>query len=180
MLHYKSGCRIRVKEVGEEVLSRAGRYRDVDDNLRVKEVRVGDRRYVLCYNPEQAAKDKADREAILESLEEELKRDPKALVKNRGYRRFLKIDGKAIIINKDKAAEEERFDGKFVLRTNTTLPADEVALKYKELWMVETFFRAAKSLLETRPVFRKYDDTIRGHILENAEAWFFLPASSES
>ena len=136
-MEYILGVRMRaVKEVWEEVLSRAGRYRDFEDNLKVKEVWVGDRRYVLCYNPEEAAKDKADREAIIEALQEELERNPKALVSNRGYRRFLKIDGKAISINKDKVAEEERFDGRFVLRTNTTLPADEVALKYKELWMV--------------------------------------------
>ena len=167
-MEYILGVRMRaVKEVWEEVLSRAGRYRDVDDNLKVKEVWVGDRRYVLCYNPEEAAKDKADREAIIEALQEELERNPKALVSNRGYRRFLKIDGKAISINKDKVAEEERFDGRFVLRTNTTLPADEVALRYKELWMVEAFFRAAKSLLETRPVYHKYDDTIRGHIFSS-------------
>ena len=164
-MEYILGVRMRaVKEVGEDVLSRAGRYRDIDDNLKVKEVWVGERRYVLCYNPEEAAKDKASREAILEALEEELKRDPKALVKNRGYRRFLKIDGKAISIDKDRVVEEERFEGKFVLRTNTILPADEVALRYRDLWMVEAFFRAAKSLLETRPVFHKYDDIIRGHI----------------
>ncbi|HHV61448.1 MAG TPA: hypothetical protein GXX51_02260 [Firmicutes bacterium] len=61
-------------------------------------------------------------------------------------------------------AEEERFDSKFVLRTNATLPVDEVALRYKDLWMVEVFFRAAKSFPETRPVVHEYDDTIRGHI----------------
>ncbi|NPV54756.1 MAG: transposase, partial [Firmicutes bacterium] len=167
-MEYILGVRMRaVKEVWEDVLSRVGRYRDVEDNLKVKEVWVGDRRYVLCYNPEEAAKDKASREAILEALEEELERNPKALVKNRGYRRFLKIDGKAISIDKDKVAEEERFDGKFVLRTNITLSADEVALRYKDLWMVEAFFRATKSLLETRLVFHRYDDTIRGHIFSS-------------
>ncbi len=156
-----------VKEVWDEVLSRAYRYRDVDDNLKVNEVWVGDRRCVLCHNPEEAAKDKPDREAIIEALQEELKRNLKALVSNCGYCRFLKIDSKAISTNKDKVAEKERFDGRFVLMTNTTLRADEVALKCKELWMVEAFFRAAKSLLQTRPVFHKYDDTVRGHIFSS-------------
>jgi hypothetical protein len=164
-MEYILGVRMRaLKEVGDRVLTRPGRYRDVDANLKVKEVWVDDRRYVLCYNPEEAAKDRADRQAILEALEEELQRNPRALVSNRGYRRFVRIDGQAISINEDRVAEEERFDGKFVLRTNTNLPAEEVALRYKDLWMVEAFFRAAKSLLETRPVFHKYDDTIRGHI----------------
>ena len=52
----------------------------------------------------------------------------------------------------------------WVLRTNTSYSAEEVALKYKQLWMVESIFRSAKSLLETRPIYHKVDDTIRGHV----------------
>jgi transposase len=59
---------------------------------------------------------------------------------------------------------EARFDGKWVLRTNTELSADEVALKYKELWQVERVFRDVKSMLETRPIFHQRDDIIRGHV----------------
>ena len=59
---------------------------------------------------------------------------------------------------------EARFDGKWVLRTNTELGADKVALKYKELWQVERVFRDVKSMLETRPIFHQRDDTIRGHV----------------
>ena len=51
-----------------------------------------------------------------------------------------------------------------MLTTNTDLPAREVALKYKQLWMVEDVFRSMKSLLDTRPVFHKCDETIRGHV----------------
>jgi len=51
-----------------------------------------------------------------------------------------------------------------VLTTNTDLPAREVALKYKQLWMVEEVFRSMKSLLDTRPIFHKCDETIRGHV----------------
>ena len=65
---------------------------------------------------------------------------------------------------KTRPRRRHAYDGKWVLRTNTTLPAAEVALKYKQLWMVEHLFRSAKSLLETRPVFHKYDRTIRGHV----------------
>ena len=57
-----------------------------------------------------------------------------------------------------------RFDGKWVLQTDLDLPAEEVALSYKELWMVETLFRTAKSILETRPIYHKCDETIRGHV----------------
>ena len=61
-------------------------------------------------------------------------------------------------------AEEARYDGKWMLRTNTELPAREVALKYKQLWTVEAIFRTMKSQLDTRPIFHKTDDTIRGHV----------------
>jgi transposase len=44
------------------------------------------------------------------------------------------------------------------------LPAEKVALKYKELWQVEQVFRDMKSVLDTRPIFHKLDETIRGHV----------------
>ena len=57
---YVLGCRMRrQKEVNQEVLARAGRYQPVADNLEVKEVRVGARRYVICRNPQEALKDAA-------------------------------------------------------------------------------------------------------------------------
>jgi len=61
-------------------------------------------------------------------------------------------------------AVEARYDGKWILRTNTELSAREVALKYKQLWTVEAIFRTMKSQLDTRPIFHKTDDTIRGHV----------------
>src|SRR5260370_35739371 len=64
----------------------------------------------------------------------------------------------------DKIKEEARHDGKWVLTTNTDLPARAVALKYKQLWMVEDVFRSMKSLLDTRPIYHKCDETIRGHV----------------
>ena len=70
----------------------------------------------------------------------------------------------ALTIDKKKVAAEARYDGKFVLRTNTALPASEVAVQYKRLLLVEQFFRATKSLLDTRPIFHQWDDTIRGHV----------------
>ena len=86
------------------------------------------------------------------------------MVGNRGYRRFLRVEKDAVTVDVKKIEAEARYDGKFVLRTNTTLPADEVAIQYKRLLMVEHFFRAAKSVLETRPIFHQWDATIRGHV----------------
>ena len=79
-------------------------------------------------------------------------------------KRYLKAEKGAFAIDLDKARDEERFDGMWVLRTNTELSAVEVALRYKQLWMVEQIFRTAKSLLDTRPIFHKTDATICGHV----------------
>lgn len=164
-LEYILGARMRrVKEISREVLGRAGRYREVADNLRVKEVTARGRRYVVCHNPEQARKDAADRGLILQALEAALRQGAKSLVGNRGYRRYLRIQKGSVDIDPSRVKAEARYDGKFVLQTNSTLPAAAVAVQYKRLLLVEQFFRASKSLLETRPIFHKYDATIRGHV----------------
>jgi hypothetical protein len=162
---YILGARMRnVKEIKEEVLSRAGRYREVHPEgvsskdpspLKVKEVMVDDRRYLVCLN---------ERQAIIEALQEKLKSNPKSLVGNKGYRKYLSMDRHTVSLNEQKIEEEKRFDGKWVLKTNTDLSAEQVALKYKELWQVEQVFRDMKSVLDTRPIFHQRTETIRGHV----------------
>ena len=172
---YILGARMRSQnEVKDEVLSRAGRYRIVhpprvksDDPspLKVKEVWVDERRYVVCLNEDEARKDAADREAIVAALREQLRSGDKSLVGNKGYRRYLSgSDSPHFRIDEAKIAEDARSDGKWVLRTNTELDSAEVALQYKRLWMVEHWFRSCKSLLQTRPIYHKCDETIRGHV----------------
>jgi len=162
---YILGARLRnSKEVRDEVLGRAGRYATVAGNLQVKQVRVGDRRYVLCLNPEEAERDAAARAAMVEALEDKLHQGAGELIGNRGYKRFLRVRRGAVELDRDKIRQDARYDGKFVLRTNLALATDEVALRYKELWQVERIFRDAKSLLETRPVFHHWDATICGHV----------------
>ncbi|MHC4184226.1 MAG: IS1634 family transposase [Planctomycetota bacterium] len=173
-LSYILGVRMRkVKEVKMEVVSRAGRYTEVYSEgksskdpspLKVKEIRVNGNRYILCLNPRQARKDAKDRETIIASLKEQIKKGPKTLIGNKGYRKYLKIERGSVKIDLEKVKNESRFDGKWVLKTNTSLSAEQVALKYKELWQVERVFRDVKTILETRPVFHKCDDTIRGHV----------------
>lgn len=172
--NYILGVRMRSsKEARDEVMGRAGRYREVyrpstdpkaPSPLKVKEVWVEDRRYIVCKNEDQARKDQQDREAIAAALEDALEAGDKSLVGNQGYRRFLKTTGGHFTIDHDKLEEEALYDGKWVLTTNTELAAGEVALKYKQLWMVEDIFRSMKSLLETRPIYHKCDETIRGHV----------------
>jgi hypothetical protein len=101
---YILGARLRlVKEIKQDVLSRAGRYRIVNpprtrkkdpSPLKVKEVVIEDRRYIVCHNEEQARKDRADREAIVAGLEEKLKKGEKSLVGNKGFRKYLRPEAK--------------------------------------------------------------------------------------
>lgn len=171
---YILGARMRTTlEVRDAVLGRGGRYQLVHAKgesskdpspLKVKEVDVEGRRYIVCLNEDQVKKDAADREAILEGLRRKLAQGDKALVGNQGYRKYLTGGGAGFAIDEQKVKFEARFDGKWVLRTNTSLSTAEVALKYKELWQVEDIFRSMKSILETRPIYHKCDDTIRGHV----------------
>ncbi len=177
-LEYILGARMRKqKEVTEAVLTRAGRYHEVTPErrsrkdpspLKVKEVWVADekseRRYVICRNEEEARKDAHDREAIVTSLREALRRGEKSLVGNKGYHRYLRTKGKAFSVDEDQIEKEARYDGTWVLRTNTAIPTKDVALTYTRFWTVEEMFRSMKSLLTTRPIWHKCDETIRGHV----------------
>jgi hypothetical protein len=165
-LDFILGCRMRrQKEVSEEVLGRAGRFRTVAGNLEVKEVLVDGRRYVVCRNPLEAKKDAAARDAIVQKLEAALSHGPKSVVGNKGFARFVKVARGAVTLDKEAIAADARLDGKFVLRTNTELDTAEVALAYKSLWRVERAFRETKSTLEVRPVFHHRDDRTIGHIV---------------
>jgi len=171
---YILGTRMRrVKEIKLNVLSRGGRYKKVYPEgvtskdpapLKVKQVLHNKKRYIVCLNSRQARKDARDREAIIASLKEQLKKGPKSLVGNKGYRKYLKLDKDSARIDMDKVEYDSRFDGKWVLTTNMNLAADKVALKYKELWQVERVFRDIKSILETRPVYHQRNENIRGHV----------------
>jgi len=174
-VRYLLGARLRsVKEIYDQVLRRGGRYHEVygpkkkskdPAPLKVKEVWVEDRRYIVCHNEDQAKKDRIDREAIVAALRDQLRQGAKSLVGNKGYRRFLKTRSRGgFEIDEAKIESEARFDGKWVLQTDTDLTPAECAVKYKELWMVEQLFRSMKSILETRPIYHKCDQTIRGHV----------------
>jgi DDE family transposase len=143
------------------VIPRQGRP---DTELEAKAVTLGDRRYIVCRNLAEAEKDAAERAAIVAHLRQALRRGDKALVGNAGYRRFLKAPDAGFTIDEARVAQDARFDGIFVLRTNTTLDPLQAMLRYRELQGVEQLFRSAKSLLATRPIFHKCDATIRGHV----------------
>ena len=126
---------------------------------------VAGRRYVLCRNEEEAKKDAETRAALIAELERKLAQGDKALVANKGFRRFLKppkSDG--FVIDRAKIEADARFDGVFALRTNARLSALQVVLRYRNLLAVEDSFKTMKALIATRPIFHKTDAGIRGHV----------------
>ena len=174
-LRYIVGVRMRrQKEVSMSVLgSRARWFESVPGRskakepapLKIKEVWVEDRRYVVCLNEEERRKDAHDREAIVAHLKEQLRRGDKSLVGNKGYRHYLKVEGDGhFALDQEQIKAEERYDGIWVLRTNTNYNAETVAHVYKALWTVEDIFRTTKSILETRPIYHRCNETIRGHV----------------
>ncbi len=152
---YILGCRLRQDAtVTDEVLARAGRYHPVDGrtSLQVKEVQVGDQRYIVCRNLDEAKKDAAARAAILAKLEHTLEHaGPKAVIGNVGFKRFVTVAKGSVAIDRAAVERDARLDGKFVLRTTTALSADA--------------FRETKSTFEVRPIFHHRDDTSTGHIV---------------
>lgn len=181
--HYIAGEKMQSGKADvEEALSRPGRYKTVKDNIEVKEIVVGDgearTRYILVRNPREAARDKAKREEILKRIDEEMgaigelagKAHSKAaceLVSHPVYGRYLKTDSKGRLkVNTAKIREDERLDGKYLLRTSDdTLSAEDVALGYRQLHEVEDAFRTLKQTLELRPVYHRLEDRIRAHVL---------------
>jgi hypothetical protein len=129
-----------------------------------KEVRVGKDRYIVNLNEAQAKKDKADRQAIIDGLQAQLKKGDKALVGNSAYKRYIKTSGKSFEIDLGKLADEARFDGITVLRTNAKVTPLQAVIRYRDLLQVESLFRAAKASFDTRPIFHQSDAAIRGHV----------------
>ncbi len=171
----------RLKEVEAEVLARPGRYREVADNLQVKEVWVGTgerrRRYVVCLNPEEAEHRRRHRALVLEALAAELRlladRDaehPRAAchpLASRRFARYLSTDTSGRPrLDPAKVKAAERLDGKFVVTTNDDgLTAEDAALGYKGAWIIEACFRRMKTTgLAIRPVYRWSPRRIVAHV----------------
>jgi len=176
--HYIVGERLRSDSAdAKAALGRAGRYRSVDGNLRVKEVHVGTERFVVCHNPDQAVRDEIVRSRIVAHLEERIAGSDKlsgdkrhelygALCTKPGLRRFLRLTGDAKLrIDKAAVTREAHFDGKFLLRSSDErLSAEEIALGYKALYEAERGWRDLKSTIDLRPVFHRREDRIRAHV----------------
>ena len=159
-------------------LSWPGRYHQVAENLQVKEVVLEHDRIVICYNPEQAVRDRAVRERLRQRLEEEIAGSDQLSLEERaelfgklktkpGLRRLLRMT-KGGLLRLDQAAlkQEAHLDGKYLVRSSDpTMTADEIALGYRQLLQVERMWRDMKTTLELRPVYHRKEDRIRAHIV---------------
>ena len=189
--HWIAGERMRDGSPdAQAALSRQGRYQSVRDNLRVKEVRVGDgdasKRFIVCHNPAEADRDKQTRDDTIARLEAELARIAKARAKAKDAKasaahhraecalrdhvtlgRYVRQTKTGrLLIDRAKIKAEERLDGKYLLSTSDPdLSAEDVALGYKNLLEAERGFRDLKSTLELRPVFHRVERRIRAHVL---------------
>ena len=155
----------KLMDVERDVLTRPGRYKQVADNLRVKEVWAGDgerrKRYVLCLNPHEAECERQHRVQLLRELDAELtlleqRKDNDPKVASRRFGRYLSADGRGRPqLDPAKIKAAEKFDGKFVVISNDdTLSAEDIALGYKGGWIIEACFRRMKQTgLEVRPTF---------------------------
>jgi len=162
----------------QAALSRQGRYKDVAGNLKVKEVKIAeDERFVICFNPEAAERDAAVRARMIARLEEairdsdQLSRDKRAelrgVISTRpGLNRYLRVTpGGLLRTDAAKAKAEESLDGKYLLRTaDPKLPAEDIALGYKQLLEVERGWRDMKQVIDLRPVYHQREDRIRAHV----------------
>lgn len=171
----------RGDEVTKQVLTRRGRYKRIAENLRVKEVTIGDgerrRRYVVCHNPEEERRQRQHRAAVLAELEAELaslrlldsgghtKRVCQLRASGR-YGRYIKLDSKGQPqLDRSKVRDAEKLDGKFVVHSNDdTLTSEDMALGYKQLMRVEEAWRTLKSGLKMRPVFHWAPHRIHAHV----------------
>jgi hypothetical protein len=178
--HYIIGEKLRSGSAeATAALSRQGRYAEVADNLRVKEVKVSDaERFVICYNPEQAERDAAVRERLLAQLEETIAGTDKLSQTKRaelrgvistkpGLHRYLRVTpGGRLRIDRRAVKTEQGLDGKYLLRSSDPhLSAEDIALGYKQLLVVERGWRDLKQVIDLRPVYHRKEERIRAHVL---------------
>jgi Transposase DDE domain len=178
--HYIIGERLRSGSAeATAALKRQGRYQQVADNLRVKEVKISDHeRFVICYNPEQADRDAAIRQRLVAQLQELIAGTDKLPQTKRaelrgvistkpGLNRYLRVTPGGLLRTDQRAIKAEQgLDGKYLLRSSDPhLSTEDIALGYKQLLQVERGWRDMKQVLDLRPVYHRKEERIRAHVL---------------
>ena len=126
------------------------------------------RRVVVRYSSVRARKDARDRQVAVEKLIKKIgkSQNPKSLLNNYGYKKYLRIEGDSRLqVDQVKMEEEKRWDGLHGVVTNLTqMEAEEVLGHYRGLWQVEEAFRVSKHDLRVRPIFHWTPARIRVHL----------------
>lgn len=141
-------------------------FKKIHNNLYVCEVKTDDKRYIVCYNPEQAEQDEINRTYFKRIVQDKvLHLTDKSWIMKNGYKKYIKLKEDIIEgVNNKKLEEERIYDGKWVLVTNTKLEYPEIARYYKSLWQIEHAFRDMKSSLDVKPMYHWTEKRIRGHV----------------
>jgi transposase len=128
---------------------------------------------IATYNPNRAAKDKQDRERLLEKLYNKITDSPdeasiKKVISNSGYKKYTTVKtGSSIVINQAAIDTDAAWDGfhGIAVSNSAKLTTAEALARYRDLWHVEETFRVAKSTLKARPIFHWAPHRIKAHIL---------------
>jgi transposase len=169
-----------VKEIKTDVLTKRGPYTVIRDNLRAKEVIIGEgerrRRYILCYNPSEAKRQEKHREKLVRFLEKEIEKHPSKqanaqwaieLLASQRFKRYLSISkNNTIRIDRKKVRKAKKYDGKWVIETNDdTLSMEDAACGYKGLMVIERCFRSLKrTQIKMTPMFHWVPRRIETHV----------------
>lgn len=130
-------------------------------------IKKENQKIIVSYSKKRAKKDRHNRERGIQRLEKKLQTGKltKAHINNRGYNKYLKMDGQiAISIDYDKFGADEKWDGLKGYVTNTTLSRKEVITAYRNLWHIEKAFRISKFDLRLRPIYHQIQRRVEAHI----------------
>ncbi len=169
------GARIKNqdKEITEQILDELNykliNNKQYENGLKYKQIPLNEYlTMTVTYSPKRAEKDKYDRETAIEKLKKKLNKskNPKGLLSNFGYKKFIKIQGEADLeIDEEKLKEAEKWDGLkgIVSNTKNLTPLQQIT-HYAGLWQVEETFRISKHDVKMRPIYHWTDRRIKAHI----------------
>ncbi len=178
--HYIIGEELRSGSAeATAALSRQGRYQQVADNLRVKEVHISEHeRFVICHNPDRADRDAKVRARLLAQLGELIdgsdtlsktkRAELRGVISTKpGLNRYLRVTGGGLLrIDAKTVKTETNLDGKYLLRcSDPHLSAEDIAVGYKQLLEVERGWRDMKQVIDLRPVYHRLEERIRAHVV---------------
>lgn len=148
------------KKYHEDILD-ISKYEEVNEDIKGREIKIGNRRLILGYSEKRANRDKKMREKVIEKL----MREGTSKVYNQAYSKYVRIEDKKAELNMEAVKESERWDGYFGFYTNNEeMSREEIVKAYRELNKIEESFRCMKGTLELRPMYHWTEKKIKGHI----------------